>query len=333
MPRLTARFDFQFPDGNFLVNYGPDHEFRFQTRLEDFDVELDFNPDYKIWRKMFEHTSSKPKVSGYSKIQIFVSRLENIELPSVEIIDDNTYRIELDKYLGERRLPYREIALKGLNRALLFFKYKLHNPKLQIIESYGNILLHPTWLDKAGKELKNPGTILSMEPLPAANIFNIKYFSEEDKIDFYQALNQSINISLPEELLSDAQNAVFENNYRRAVLELAIACEVAVKQAFFAENTAAGAAFEYLERKRKVEVTVVELIHGVAKQAFGESFKEFDYEAFQQVDYLFRGRNKVAHRGKAIYRDNKGNLLEIDRQTLIEWWKSVTKLFKWLNDR
>jgi hypothetical protein len=58
------------------------------------------------------------------------------------------------------------------------------------------------------------------------------------------------------ELLSDAQSAAFQDNLRRSTLETAIACETVVKQTFFAKATPSGAAYEYLEDKGKVHVTI-----------------------------------------------------------------------------
>jgi len=130
--------------------------------------------------------------------------------------------------------------------------------------------------------------------------------------------------------MSDAQSAVLQNNLRRAVLEMAIACEIAVKQAFFAKATPAGAAYEYLEDKGRVHVPITELLHNVAKQAFGKSFKEEEPSNYNNVDFLFRGRNKVAHRGELVYRDGTGNLQSIDEETLAEWWESVMILRAWI---
>jgi len=114
---------------------------------------------------------------------------------------------------------------------------------------------------------------------------------------------------------------------------LAIACEVAVKQVFFAKSSIAGEAYEYLESKRKVEVSVPELIDGAAKQAFGESFKTAHSPEFKSISYLFQCRNKIAHRGEAWYRDERGTRHEIDRDTLATWWQSVENLLGWLADK
>ncbi len=90
-------------------------------------------------------------------------------------------------------------------------------------------------------------------------------------------------------------------------------------------------AFEYLEDKGRINITVLKLIDAVAKQVFGESFKDFNKDAYKNIDYLFRCRNKVAHRAEVVYRDDRNVLHKIDLSTLNQWWESIGKMFDWLN--
>jgi len=142
--------------------------------------------------------------------------------------------------------------------------------------------------------------------------------------------NERKEVSSAREFLSDCQTSIVEGNYPRGVLEMAIACEVAIKQAFFFDKTPAGAAFEYLESKQHVEFPVVEFLHGPAQAAFSESFKTKNPKDYQNLEFLFRCRNKIAHRAAAYYSDGKTNK-EIDRETLEQWWITVDKLFAWLD--
>jgi len=131
--------------------------------------------------------------------------------------------------------------------------------------------------------------------------------------------------------ISDAKQAIYENDVLKAVIFLAIVCEVSIKRTFFAHNSYAGEAFNYLEEKRKVEVSPVELIKDVAERAFGQSFKKYAPVPFEHIEYLFRCRNKVAHRAQPIYRDKFGELVVLEKEELIVWWRSVTYLLDWLN--
>ena len=138
------------------------------------------------------------------------------------------------------------------------------------------------------------------------------------------------NVELYEELLSDAQAAILQKNCRRGLLELAIACEIAIKQKFFRKKTPAGDIFEYLEDSRRLNVPAKELIDGGAKQAFGTSFKEEFSSDYQNIDFLFRCRNKIAHRGEIKYKDNSGTIHNVDEATIKKWWVSVAILLDWL---
>ena len=73
----------------------------------------------------------------------------------------------------------------------------------------------------------------------------------------------------------------------------------------------------------------MDLIHVVAKRAFGRSFKEEQASHYKNIDFLFRCRNKVAHRGELIYRDDSG-VHTVDKEMLAVWWESALTLLKWL---
>ena len=69
----------------------------------------------------------------------------------------------------------------------------------------------------------------------------------------------------------------------------------------------------------------------MAKQAFGKSFKEDEKYHYDNIDSLFRCRNKVAHRGELIYKDDYGILHSVDKDLLTVWWDSVAVLLVWLH--
>jgi hypothetical protein len=117
------------------------------------------------------------------------------------------------------------------------------------------------------------------------------------------------------------------------ILELAIGCEIMVKRTFFSQNTPAGAAFDYFEDKALVRVKVIDLIDRVASEAFGRSFKEDHPNHYKNIDYLFRCRNKIAHRGSLSYRDDSGDSQEASFDTIKDWWVSISELRCWLKEQ
>ena len=136
-----------------------------------------------------------------------------------------------------------------------------------------------------------------------------------------------------EELLSGAQSAVFDDNLERVVMELAIACEITVKNAFLqaltAKKTRAGKAYEYLDDKGRLNVPINDMIHGMAKQVFGKSFNDAEKDHYKNIDLLFQCRNKVVHKYKLTYKES-GVEHAVDEKVLAEWWKSVLILLDWI---
>jgi hypothetical protein len=80
-------------------------------------------------------------------------------------------------------------------------------------------------------------------------------------------------------------------------------------------------------------VRVIDLLHGPALEAFSSSFKDTYPVEYQHLDYLFRCRNKVAHRALAQYRDEAGVVQFINRNILETWWQSIERLFQWLQSQ
>jgi hypothetical protein len=335
MFRLIAKFDIQLPDGGLLVCRPRTDVLQYTIPVNGFDVELCLNPAFETWRNLLNHDNNALIEDPYwsiSTIRISVAREEDIPPPPPQTVDGITSYDERRRYLEERKPAYREVAAQVLNRAVAFFKYRLHNPQLSKLGQYGAGFQNPTWFDDEGEEYKSGGKTLVGHRLPDLASFGVKCLVDGDDVYLQQALQNPVVPELHQELLADAQTAIFEGNLRRGALEMAIACEVAVKQAFFAKSTIAGEAYEYLERKRMVTVSVPELISGAAKQAFGESLKDSYPADYDNIRFLFQCRNKIAHRGEPLYRDNQGEPHEVDVDTLKQWWASVEVLLSWLSE-
>jgi hypothetical protein len=137
-------------------------------------------------------------------------------------------------------------------------------------------------------------------------------------------------VDIQEEILSDAQAAIASGDLRRAVIELAITCEVAIKSTYFGRSTAAAAAYEYLEDKGRVNASLIDLIGVIAEQAFGHSFKTATPTEYKDIDHLLRCRNKAVHRASLTFRDDANNLHKVDQATVEQWWGSVEAVLEWL---
>ena len=209
----------------------------------------------------------------------------------------------------------------------------MRTPSLVEYKNSNQEFRNPQWTNEDGEEFETGRIEFVVTTLPSRGLklFGEKDFTEADDENLRNALQNDLDIDLHKEFLANAQTSARNGKLSRAILEMVIACEIAVKRAFFAKSTTAGAAYEYLEDKGRIRVSVIELIHNVAKEAVGQSFKDVDSDAYQDIDYLFRARNKVAHRGVMMYRDVGGTECEVDRPTLEVWWASVDTLISWID--
>jgi len=330
MYRLTATYKIELPN-QLRVKRSKDDPLRYTAVIEGFDAEMVLvrNGGASIKEKCDVH-----ETRAVTRIDISISRDEDSAPPDVPV-NEKGGRDFTDRapWFGKREHEYRRMAVEAVNRVIRFFKYEMKTPRLREFSVHDTEFRNPQCTNRDGKEFQSGIIELTSSVLspPGPGLLGQKDFTEDEDAKLRRALQNDLDIEIHREFLSDAQTSVLNDKLRRAILEIAIACELAVKGAFFAKATTAGAAYEYLEDKRRVHVKVIELIDGAAKVAFGQSFKDVDPNAYTHIDFLFRARNKVAHRGERIYRDDGGTEYQVDRQTLEAWWASVDTLMKWID--
>ena len=329
MYRLTATYKIEFPN-RLRVKRAEDDPLCYTAVIEGFDTEVVLvrNGGASIKEKGEIH-----ETRAVTRIDVSISRDDDSAPPDVPV-NEKGGRDFTDRapWFGEREHEYRRVAVEAVNRVIRFFKYEMNTPRLREFSVHDAEFRNPQWTNRNGKELQSgilelTSTVLSP---PGPGLLGEKDFTEDEDAKLGRALQNDLDIETHRDFLSDAQTSILHDKLRRAILEMAIACEVAVKGAFFAKATAAGAAYEYLEDKRRVRVKVIELIDGAAKLAFGQSFKDVDPDAYMHIDFLFRARNRVAHRGERTYRDDVGTECQVDRPTLEAWRASVDTLMKWI---
>lgn len=270
--------------------------------------------------------------TGLGKLEIMVSRNESDSPPEVIEAADGTRDLTVQgEYLRCRFPDYKAAASEAANRTLQFFKFVLSTPQVAQVASWDHCLNNPVWFDSHGIELRGGTRTIVAQPIPGlwgelgAKKFTPSYLSA---LQSFVAAPTEPSLALT--LLSDAQTAWFEGNLRRSVLELAICTEIMVKRRFFAQSSPAGAAFDYLEDKAKVPVRVLELLDAIAEEAFAVSYRKQSPANFQCIDYMFRCRNKIAHRGELRFRDDTGATSAVDAACVKDWWHAVVDLKSWL---
>ncbi len=293
---------------------------------------------FKITAKLiptFEISKGKDDnfwTTALDRIEITVSRIETHAPPSAIIKPDGTKDLtSLCDYFNMLLPDYKSVALTISNLILHYFRYSLFTPLVRHIPAWDNSLNNPTWLDDSGEKIQDGNYMMVVEPIPGLMGELASKKLTLDKIhDLDSFLKNPSEPTLTEMLLSDAQTAWFEHSLRRSVLELAICAEVMVKRCFFNQSSPAGAAFDYLEDKAKISVRVLELLDSVAEEAFSRSYKKEHPSYYQNIDHLFRCRNKIAHRGELTFRGDSGKLINTNAPLVETWWNTVANLKEWL---
>ena len=326
---LVAKFDISL-DVPLLFMRADDDPLLYEVQLDGYDVSLHLITNcvpFRLKTAKYKYWSEE----RYIAVEICVSK-EDIEPPPINKHPDGTISYEMQYPYFEKRLPlYSGVARRTLNALIRYFKYRLWQPMLDEIPYNIDSLDNPKWTNQNGDEVgKGVGYGTSAPTRGIRGELGTALFQKKHDKALARALFSPIEPLLEEELLYDAQVSIWRENIRRAVLEMALTVEVMVKRKFFGGDVAVGATFEHLEDKGKVNVRVVDLLHSTAIAVYGESFMKTNPEEYKHLDHLFRARNKVAHRGKAIFRDDSDVLHEVDDAMLHLWWGAVTKLRSWL---
>jgi hypothetical protein len=329
MPRLVAHFAVRTP--GFLLVAGLDREeYVYDVRIGEFDVQVQLVPVEGAQAKL---EGEDYWSYGVDALRISVSRHEEEAPPPVEINEKGHRDYSAQRPFFSERLPeYKHVAVLAANRIIRFFKYGLGNPLLHELGAGYQDFQNPLWTDEDGNEVGKGTVHFVVQAIPGltAPKLGAKRLLPTHHRDFVNALQADSETELHEEILSDAQAAIVENNLRRAVLEMAISCEVAVKGAFFGRSSLGAIVCSYLEDKGRLSVRVLDLISSVARNCAGVSFKDSHPSDFTRIDHLFRCRNKVAHRGDLVFRDDSGNTIVVDKETAVQWWDSVCELLGWV---
>jgi hypothetical protein len=330
MPQLSARFSFPISAACLITWPETGTPGALHVAVEGLSV--------KVTLTLAEHWRTKPNseadwTTSVAELEITVSGEEPDEPPPVLVSAEGKRDLTAQQAYLLKKLPrYKRIAIEVGNRVLTFFRYTLNTPNVVRISERDQAANQATWIDASGQDLPAPTAIFIVQPVPGLKgQLGVKKLTPDSFENLQAYVESPKDPSLPVSLLSEAQSAWFEGNLRRAVLELSICTEVVVKRRFFAHESPAGAAFDYLEDRSKIAVKVLDLIDAVAEAAFGISYKKAEPNRYRSIDYLFRCRNKIAHRGELSFRDDGARTIAVDATTVEEWWNAVAHLVSWIN--
>ena len=332
MAVLTAHFKIMTP--SVLVIEGEENqEYSYELTTGEYSIKITFSA--------IEYGPKSGRVGSdiykqlVNTIEISISK-EVGDIPEIPKTEKGGRDYsKITSYFEELRNGYEALAKKYYIRLLSYFKFDLHQPFLDLEYINENEFSNPIWSDSNGVDYGIVRGLHHAEAIPGmhGDCMDITTLTVNDKESLINALKTDKDVELFQQMMSDAQSAILNGDLRRAVFELAVTCELVTKRKYFSENNISGFAFDYFEDKGKVKITVNELITNVASEVLGESFNSYSSIDCKNIDYLFRCRNKVAHRGHVIFKDDSGNLHSPDVRTLKEWYLSVCKLIDWLKSK
>jgi hypothetical protein len=331
MPTLTAQYELGTNYPCLLLS----KELKIFTisprQFNNFIIAVELVPE-KGHREMHPHTNGD-WATNLGAIRLQISRdEENIPTPDPE--SGKISSTAWNEWIYPKKGKFKICAQQVIIHIFDFFKHKLGSPIHYKTNDWDDALNNPKWLDQHNNVIPcNIHTISSKALIGAEGTFGTKALSESESSNIFDSETTNTSDNLFDQMICDARIAWYEGNMRRSILELAIATEISIKRRFFAASTPAGAAFDYLEDKGKTTIRAIDLIDAVAREAFSSSFKDDHPSQHKDIDHLFRCRNKIAHRGEAIFKDDKNNIIQADSDMVNSWYMSVMALQSWLRSQ
>jgi hypothetical protein len=338
MPKLTATYEITLPEP-FLCEYPEGKKYEplsaddrlFHLNINGFDVEIELGNFSGSGKGRVDLPMMATEIKS---VTFRVARDESEPPPVVKPAENGTIDLSpLQDYLWDKQKQHIPIVEQLIERLSIYFRFRAGQPLVRLHPEGGQRrFMNPTWTDEAGNKIWDRDTRFRFGGSASLRLYphmDVTAYKPEDRDSLLAALEKPLEREFHEELLADAKDAVAAGNIRRAVLELAIACEVAIKHVYFERGSYADAAYSYLEEKSP-GVRVLDFLNAIAFRAFGQSLKSYDPDCNQRIDDLFQCRNKIAHRGTPIFRDKKGNVRTADYALLLEWWSAVKKAIVWI---
>jgi hypothetical protein len=308
MERLIAHFTIPLAEP-ILVEDRRGSKRAFKVEHDAYEVEVAWD-DKEVHGRTTKPNKRRPYY-GISKLKISVGR---------PLRTDQDPKDDEPKTNSGPGLDHADVAAIIMNRLIRYFRFMLGNPLLEAVRTQDLRSSNPEWTIENPKPWTfyappEPTSIVAQgfAGLRHADAFGIKPFTPEQSHELVEALQVDRSYELYEELLVDARDALVQGNLRRAVIEMATACEVLTKELFAKKKV-----------KFRSKTSTVVLLDADAEKAFGASFEQDNLKDWQNIKYLFRCRGDAAH---------QGNPQNVDIATLQDWWESLETLIAWVRSR
>jgi len=134
--------------------------------------------------------------------------------------------------------------------------------------------------------------------------------------------------SIVDYFLTLARTALFSPDTQLLVLNTAIALEIFLKR-FCEEYNSAETAI-LLKENEKAPFCVCYL-KKIALGLFGKDFAVVSKEDYEKIDFLFRTRNSIVHRGLCIYKTDSSVEVQVDHEKSVAFFQAALRVISWIS--
>lgn len=265
------------------------------------------------------------------RVKVSVTRWEEEALPPLKpdarLPDSPT--LLRSRYFFARYHAFEWAAREALDRLLTFFRQMLGNPLLGSgynlpIEAFSS----PSFKDGDGNDIPDPMTH-HVAPSSAGDLmyprWGVRAYAEADFPALQAFLEEPVLGPLYAELLDDSRDAYAREDLRRAIVDMAIGAELAVKEVLLSANSAGLDLWTHFEETGRLRIGVIEMI-----EAAGE-VSGLPFEGLDDLKTLFSCRDRAVHHGRLEFRARKkGPWIPADRGDAEDWWVAVQRFIDWL---
>jgi hypothetical protein len=148
------------------------------------------------------------------------------------------------------------------------------------------------------------------------------------------AIDQSIRLgvqpNLTTSLLINAEERLMVDQPREAIIDLASACEIAATRYIDRKGMGADPQVERILAAKRQHSFAERNYHLVPTHIDSRSLKTDDSDAFEQVEKAYRTRNKLAHAGELVYREDSGTMVSVTRDVAIKFYEGCKRAVEWI---
>jgi hypothetical protein len=145
-----------------------------------------------------------------------------------------------------------------------------------------------------------------------------------------QSIRGGIQPNLTTSLLINAEEHLMLDQLREAIIDLASACEIAATRYIDRKGMDTDPQVERILAAKRQHSFAERNYHLVPTHIDSRSLKTDESDAFEQVEKAYRTRNKLAHTGELVYRDDSGTAVAVTRDMAIKFYEGCKRAVEWI---